>query len=129
MSQYIASIAPGTSLRIVLKLLRSTGVKALPVIDSARKVVGIVTQTDLLDKADWGPAATRPGTGWRLPAIANSDRPLRGKAREVMTKDVRCVLTITPIAWVVQVMAETGHHHVPVVTPMAIWPAWSRNRT
>ncbi|MHA6732389.1 CBS domain-containing protein [Devosia sp. A369] len=28
-----------------------------------------------------------------------------------------CVLTATPIARVVQVVAETGHHHVPVVTP------------
>jgi CBS domain-containing membrane protein len=116
MSPDVASIAPGTSLRIVLKMLRSAGVKALPVIDNARKVVGIVTQTDLLDKADWGPAPTGPGTRWRLPTITSSDRPLRGKAREVMTKDVRCVYSTTPIAHVVQVMVESGHHHLPVVT-------------
>jgi CBS domain-containing membrane protein len=115
MSQQVASVQPGTSLRIALKLLRSTGVKALPVVDAERRVVGIVTQTDFLDKADWGPSATGSGLGWRLRAIGNSDRPLRGKVRDVMTVDVRCVLTSTPIARVVQVMAETGHHHVPVV--------------
>lgn len=115
MSQDVASVAPGTSLRIALRLLRGNGVKALPVIDAERRVVGIVTQTDLLDKADWGPSATGSGLGWRLRAIGNSDRPLRGKVRDVMTADARCVLVSTPIARVVQVMAETGHHHVPVV--------------
>lgn len=115
MSQGVASVAPGTSLRVTLRLLRSNGVKALPVIDGNRRVVGIVTQTDILDKADWGPSATGSGLGWRLRSPTNSDRPLRGKVRDVMTPDVRCVLTSTPIARVVQVMAETGHHHVPVV--------------
>ena len=115
MSQGITSIGPGTSLRVTLKLLRSNGVKAVPVVDANRRVVGIVTQTDILDKADWGPSATGSGLGWRLRSATNSDRPLRGKARDVMTGDVRCVLISTPIARVVQVMAETGHHHVPVV--------------
>lgn len=115
MSRQVASVQPGTSLRIALKLLRSTGVKALPVVDAERRVVGIVTQTDFLDKADWGPSAAGSGAGWRLRAIGTSDRPLRGRVRDVMTADVRSVLTSTPIARVVQVMAETGHHHVPVV--------------
>lgn len=115
MSQKVASVMPGTSLRIALRLLRSNGVKALPVVDAERRVVGIVTQTDLLDKADWGPSATGSGLGWRLRSIGNSDRPLRGKVRDVMTSDVRSVTVSTPIARVVQVMAETGHHHVPVV--------------
>lgn len=115
MSQSVASVMPGTSLRIALKLLRTNGVKALPVVDADRRVVGIVTQTDLLDKADWGPPAAGSGLGWRLRSIGNSDRPLRGKVRDVMTSDVRSVPVTTPIARVVQVMAETGHHHVPVV--------------
>jgi len=34
-----------------------------------------------------------------------------------MTTDVRTVAVSTPIARVVQVMAETGHHHIPVVEP------------
>lgn len=115
MSQGVASVGPGTSLRVTLKLLRSNGVKALPVVNASRRVVGIVTQTDILDKADWGPSATGSGLGWRLLSVTNSDRPLRGKARDVMTSDVHCVVNSTPIVRVVQVMAETGHHHVPVV--------------
>lgn len=115
MAQNVASVGPGTSLRVALRLLRTNGVKALPVVDSTRRVVGIVTQTDLLDKADWGPSSTGSGLGWRLRSINNSDRPLRGKARDVMTTNVRTVPVSTPIARVVQVMAETRHHHLPVV--------------
>ncbi|KKB77005.1 hypothetical protein VW35_15890 [Devosia soli] len=115
MSQDVASVRPATSLRVTLKLLRSNGVKAIPVVNDDRRVVGIVTQTDILDKAEWGPMATGSGRGWPLRSAANSDSPLRGKARDIMTSDVRCVLISTPIARVAQVMAETGHHHVPVV--------------
>lgn len=115
MSQDVASVGPGTSLRVTLRLLRSKGIKAVPVVDANRRVVGIVTQTDILDKADWGPWVAGSGLGWRLRAATNSDRPLRGKASDVMTTDVRCVLISTPIARVVQVMAETRHNHVPVV--------------
>lgn len=121
MSQGGASVSPTTLLRVVLRLMRSTGAKALPVVDENRRVVGIVTQTDILDKAVWGPSATSSGLGWRLRSNTNSDRPLRGKTRDVMTCEVRCVLTSTPIARVVQVMAETGHHHVPSRTPGGRW--------
>jgi len=116
MTRAVASVAPGTSLRVVLRLLRTHGIKAVPVVDERRRVVGILTQTDLLDKADWGPPRASSGLGWRLRAITNSDRPLRGKARDVMTPLVCTVPAAMPIAMVVQLMADTGHHHLPVVS-------------
>ncbi|PXA98722.1 hypothetical protein DMC47_07055 [Nostoc sp. 3335mG] len=115
MTRTVATVAPGTSLRAALRLLREQGIKALPVIDEGRRVAGILTQTDLLDKADWGPARTTPRLGWRLPARTNSDRPLRGKVRDVMTPVVSTVAPAMPLAMVVQIMLRTGHHHLPVV--------------
>lgn len=115
MTRAVTTIAPGTSLRVALRLLREKGIKALPVIDDTKRVVGILTQTDLLDKADWGPARAASGSAWRLRAIANSDRPLRGKARDVMTPLVSTVSVVMPLAMVVQLMLRTGHHHLPVV--------------
>jgi CBS domain-containing membrane protein len=114
MSREVITVAPATTLRVCLRLLRSHGFKALPVVEDDRTVVGILTATDLLEKADWGPAPVATGLGWRLRAMTNSDRPLRGKARELMSAQVRCVSQAMPIARVVQVMAETGHHHLPV---------------
>ncbi len=115
MSRQMITVTPGTSLRIALRLLRSHGLKALPVVNEVRTVVGILTATDLLEKADWGPSPVSTGLGWRLSSMTNSDRPLRGKARDVMSTRVRSVPSTMPIARVVQVMAETGHHHLPVL--------------
>jgi CBS domain-containing membrane protein len=120
MSREVITVAPATTLRVCLRLLRSHGLKALPVVEDDRTVVGILTATDLLEKADWGPAPVATGLGWRLRAMTNSDRPLRGKARELMSSQVRCVSQAMPIARVVQVMAETGHHHLPVLDDQGI---------
>jgi CBS domain-containing membrane protein len=114
MTRDVARVQPGTSLRVALRELRAHGVKALPVVDGKGQVVGILTQTDLLEKAEWGPAHASSGLGWRLRSMSNSDRPLRGKVRDVMTRDVATVPQLMPIALVMQLMLDSGHHHLPV---------------
>jgi CBS domain-containing membrane protein len=116
MSRDVARVQPGTSLRVALRALRSHGVKALPVVDAGNRVVGILTQTDLLEKAQWGPVHASSGLGWRLRALSNSDRPLRGKVRDVMTADVSTVSEAMPIALVMRLMLDSGHHHLPVAS-------------
>lgn len=116
MSRDVSRVQPATSLRVALRTLRTQGIKALPVVDAAGQVVGILTQTDLLEKAEWGPAHASSGLGWRLRAMSNSDRPLRGKVRDVMTTDVSTVSEAMPIALVMRLMLDSGHHHLPVAT-------------
>ena len=116
MSRDVTSVQPGTSLRVALRMLRAHGVKALPVVDPARRVVGILTQTDLIEKAQWGPIHASSGLGWRLRSLSNSDRPLRGKVRDVMTTEVAIVAEAMPIALVMRLMLDSGHHHLPVAT-------------
>lgn len=115
MSQKPATVRPETGLRVALRLLRDRGVKALPVVDDRRVVTGIITQSDLLDKADWGPPAASTGLGWRLRSVTNSTRPLRGKVHDVMTRHVITVPPSMPVALLVQLMLEGEHHHLPVV--------------
>lgn len=115
MTRSVAWVSPGTSLRVALRQLREYGVKALPVVDGERRVVGILTQTDIIEKADWGPTAVGSGLNWRLRAITNSDRPLRGRVRDVMSASVATVLDTTPVARVIHLMLKSGHHHLPVV--------------
>jgi CBS domain-containing membrane protein len=116
MSRDVASVQPGTSLRVALRTLRAHGVKALPVVDPAKRVVGILTQTDLIEKAEWGPIHASSGLGWRLRSLSNSDRPLRGKVRDVMTTEVAIVGEAMPIALVMRLMLDSGHHHLPVAS-------------
>lgn len=116
MSRDVARVQPGTSLRVALRVLRNHEVKALPVVDGAGRVVGILTRTDLLEKAEWGPVHASSGLGWRLRSLSNSDRPLRGKVRDVMTDSVATVPEAMPIALVMRLMLDSGHHHIPVAT-------------
>lgn len=116
MARNVVSVQPGTSLRVALRAMRSHEIKALPVVDMAGHVAGILTQTDILEKAEWGPVHASSGLGWRLRSISNSDRPLRGKVRDVMSANVASVTEATPIALVVKLMLDTGHHHLPVAT-------------
>lgn len=115
MSRDVRTVGVKTNLREALRHLREHHVKALPVVDADNRVVGIVTQTDLLDKADWGMSAMGSGLGWRLRAISNSDRPLKGKVEDIMSTPVRAARPDTHIARLVPFMADQGLHHLPVV--------------
>ena len=115
MSRDVQSVGPKTSLREALRHLREHHIKALPVVDIDNRVIGILTQTDLLDKADWGMSATGSGLGWRLRAISNSDRRLKGRVEDIMSTPVRAARPESPIAQLVPFMADAGLHHLPVV--------------
>ena len=115
MSRDVQSVGPKTSLREALRHLREHHIKALPVVDLDNRLVGILTQTDLLDKADWGMSATGSGLGWRLRSIGNSDRRLKGRVEDIMSTPVKAARPETPIAQIVPFMADAGLHHLPVV--------------
>ena len=115
MSKDVQSVGPKTSLREALRHLREHHIKALPVVDLDNRVIGILTQTDLLDKADWGMSATGSGLGWRLRAISNSDRVLKGKVEDIMSAPVKAARPETHLAQIVPFMADAGLHHLPVV--------------
>ncbi|KGS03453.1 HPP family protein [Burkholderia sp. ABCPW 111] len=112
MSRHPISIAPDTPLPAALTLLERHRIKALPVVDADARVVGIVTRADLSKAA---PHAT-PGLLRHL--SARLPRSLVGPAfvaRAVMSARVRTARTTTPIAELVPLFADHGHHHIPVV--------------
>jgi CBS domain-containing membrane protein len=115
MSRDVQVVGPKTSLREALRHLREHHIKALPVVDTDNRLVGILTQTDLLDKADWGMSAVGSGLGWRLRSITNSDRALKGRVEDIMSTPVKAAQPDTPIAQIVPFMADNGLHHLPVI--------------
>ena len=117
MSRDVVTITPEASLTDALDALRRHHIKALPVVDGERRVVGFLTQTDLLDKAAWDWRGPRMGLGQRLRSTFGRPRAPADTVADIMTVPVRVLRPDTPIADVVMEMADAGLHHMPVVGP------------
>jgi len=114
MSRDVIAVAPDAPLAEALRLLRRHQIKALPVTDERARVLGIVTQTDLLDKAAWDRSGPRLGLGRRLLLTAERGRAPHGCAADIMSA-VEPVKPDMPIAVLVPRMSVAGLHHLPVV--------------
>lgn len=114
MSRDVIAVAPGDSLSEALHLLRRHRVKALPVTDERARVLGIVTQTDLLDKASWDRGGPRLGLARRLRLTLERGRAPHGGVADIMSP-VEPVRPETPVADLVLRMSDAGLHHLPVV--------------
>ena len=117
MTRDVVAIAPGAPLMDALALLRRHHIKVLPVTDESARVVGIVTQTDLLDKAAWDRRGPRLGLGRRLRLTASRERAPHGCVEDIMTSPVVTLRPESPIGEVVLQMSGLGLHHLPVVGP------------
>ncbi|WP_127088717.1 HPP family protein [Aquabacter cavernae] len=115
MTRNVVAVAPDTSMRAALALLRGHHVKALPVTTEDARVVGIVTQTDLLDKAAWSASGPRVSFAQRLRHVVRLAAAPQGSVQEIMSVGVQAVRTDTPVADLVPLMAEGRLHAVPVV--------------
>jgi CBS domain-containing membrane protein len=116
MSKDLATVEFGSSLEEAWALLRQRRIKALPVIDRARHVVGIVTLADFMRSAELDLHA-----GWadRLRAlIRNTPGDYSDKAEvvgQIMSRQVRVASAERPLADLVPLFATTGHHHIPII--------------
>jgi CBS domain-containing membrane protein len=116
MSREPVSVQFGTPLQDAWDLMRARRIKALPVLDRARRIAGIVTTADFMRMAD---PARHEGLGGRLrqmllPAgTTHTDRP--EVVGQIMTRQVRVASEDRLLADLVPVFSEDGHHHIPIL--------------
>ena len=106
----------GTELHTAWALMRVSGVKALPVVDRARRVVGIVTVADFLNLArldDHHGLAARLQNLMRPSGHTHSDRP--EVVGQIMTRQVRVVSAHRHAVELLPLFSEAGPHHLPVI--------------
>jgi CBS domain-containing membrane protein len=106
----------GTLLQDAWALLRQHRIKALPVVDRARRIVGIVTQADFLRHA----GVDRPqDLGQRLRDFVRRSGAVATEKPEVvgqiMSRQVRVASAARPLTELVPLFSEHGHHHIPVI--------------
>jgi CBS domain-containing membrane protein len=115
MSRDVVGVAPDDSLRHAHSLMRKRHFKALPVTNDRAEIVGIVTQTDFLEKASWRNG--RPSIGFlqRLRLILSGESAPNDTVKDIMTSPVRTVQPETAIEEAIIRFAEEGLHYLPVI--------------
>jgi CBS domain-containing membrane protein len=116
MSRDLTSVEFGTSLEEAWALMRRRRIKALPVIDRARRVVGIVTLSDFMREAELDLHRGFDAKLLRLVRRVTTTHSDKAEVvGQIMTRQVRVASMERPLAELVPLFASTGHHHVPVI--------------
>ncbi|MGY1489174.1 HPP family protein [Methylobacillus pratensis] len=116
MSRDVVSVEYGTLLEEAWPLLLNHHIKALPVVDRARRVIGIVTRFDFLKHANLD---AYPGFEEKLRKfvrrtfLVETDQP--EVVGQIMTGKVLTASEDTHIVQLVPLLSEHGIHHVPVL--------------
>ncbi|MGE0716761.1 MAG: CBS domain-containing protein [Alphaproteobacteria bacterium] len=119
MTAPVVTVGPDTSVTEIARLLVERGISAVPVVDDAGRPVGIVSEGDLLRRAEIG---TEKRRSWWLEMLTDPDRLAADftrshavKASEIMTKDLVTVKEDTPLADVADILESWRIKRVPVV--------------
>lgn len=116
MSRDLVAVHFGTTLEEAWTLLRRHRVKALPVVDSAHHLIGIVTFVDFMKNANLD---VYPGFEWKLRSFIRRTVGTQSHKPEVvgqiMTRSVRTAQTGMHIVELVPLLSDLGLHHIPIV--------------
>lgn len=116
MSTVPISVEFGTPLQEAWALMHERRIKALPITDRTRRVVGIVTQADFFRQLD---LQHHEGIAAKLRDLIRATRTVMSSKPEVvgqiMTRQVRVASADRPVVDLVPLFSEGGHHHIPII--------------
>jgi len=119
MTSEVITVGQNTSVQTVAKLLAERGISAVPVVDRENRVIGMVSEGDLLHRAETGTERRR---SWWLDMMASTNKIAgdyvkshSGKVRDIMTRDLISVTETTPVADIAVLLETNRIKRVPVV--------------
>jgi CBS domain-containing membrane protein len=94
-------------------LMRTHKIKALPVVDGQRHLIGIITVADFMRQIDLD---VHEGMDWRLRSLIRP-RKLRSASTvaAIMTRTVRVASSDRLLIDLVPVFSKNGHRHIPII--------------
>ena len=116
MSRDVVAVEFSTPLDEVWNLLKAHSIHAIPVLNPARHVIGIVTRSDFLahvEISDYRNVGKHLRNFLRRNPTSHSNRP--EVVGQIMSSPVRTAFVATPVVELVPLMADKGLHCVPVV--------------
>ncbi|MFE1943592.1 CBS domain-containing protein [Streptomyces massasporeus] len=110
----------GTPFKEVARRLTEHGISGLPVVDDDEKVLGVISETDLMVRQAEAPGTSEPRRWFRLPRWTPGTHARRTKARARTAGQLmsRPAITVHSDATVVEAARVMAHHRVerlPVV--------------
>jgi CBS domain-containing protein len=119
MTTKVITVGKNAFVADVAKLLAERGISAVPVVDKDHKVIGMVSEGDLLHRTETGTEKCR---SWWLEMMASTNQ-LAGdyikshtaNVTDVMTRDVISVSETTPLADIAILLEANRIKRVPVV--------------
>jgi CBS domain-containing protein len=119
MTRHVVSINPDASVADAAQMMLSNRISGLPVIEDQSNLIGIVTEGDLLRRAETGTLRRRSrwlefliGPGQLASEYVQSHSR---KVRDVMTADPEVIGENTPIENIVLIMEQKSIKRLPVV--------------
>jgi len=119
MSIQVVTAAPDATVQEIARRLLQHQISAVPVVDEQGRVVGMVSEGDLVRRVE---AGTEKRRSWWLrmlvdPAVLSTDyvKSHARHARDVMTTDVITVTPDTPVAEIAELLEKRHIKRVPVV--------------
>jgi CBS domain-containing protein len=119
MTSEVVTVSEKTSVAAVAKLLAERGISAVPVVDAANRVIGMVSEGDLLHRTETGTERRR--SRW-LDMLASTNqlagdyiKSHSGLVKDVMKRDVISVSDTTPVADIAIVLETHRIKRVPVL--------------
>jgi CBS domain-containing protein len=119
MTSEVISVDEDVTVPAVARLLAERGISAVPVVDKTNRVIGMVSEGDLLHRAETGTERRR---AWWLDMMSSTNR-LAGdyikshsaRVTDVMTRNILSVTETTPIADIALLLETNRIKRVPVV--------------
>jgi CBS domain-containing protein len=124
MTKDVRMIAPDADVRAAARIMAESGVSALPVVDERQNIVGIVSEGDLVRRAE---LRTTKRRSWWLELFSTPEslaqeyvKTHAPKVRDVMCRPVISVTENTPVAEIATMLERHGIKRVPVVSGHAV---------
>jgi CBS domain-containing membrane protein len=115
MSRDLITVETRTPLPAARALFAEHRIKALPVVDKAGGIVGIVTPADFMRAADLAErdGANRAGASRGIGPDQEPSRPRT--VGQIMTRKVRVASVDRFLTELIPLFGSTGHHHIPII--------------
>ncbi|MFG3144778.1 CBS domain-containing protein [Streptomyces sp. NPDC048243] len=113
MTHTVAAIGPGAGFKEIVKLMEQWKVSALPVVEGESRVIGVVSEADLLPKEEF-----RDGDPDRYTQLRRLDDLAKAggvAAEDLMTSPAVTVTAGSTLAQAARIMAHAGVKRLPVV--------------